>query len=80
MPDELPPSSLGSELTVIDLDKMSHEDLMEMSRASAPDPLGALLPIAPGILPEREAHLTGTPSSWLTTLSYGCWPHKLCAP
>ncbi len=67
VPDELPPSSFGSEgVTVIDVDQMSYEELMKMSRESAPDPLGALLPNQPGILPEREAHLTGlSPTSLL---------------
>ena len=62
VPDELPASSTGSDVTVIHLERMGYEDLMKLSRESAPDPLGALLPTQPGILPEREARLTGVPS------------------
>jgi hypothetical protein len=36
-----------------------HDALMELARASAEAPLGQLLPEPPGVLPEREAHLTG---------------------
>ena len=61
VPDELPASSVVSDVTVIDLERMSYEELMKLSRESAPDPLGALLPTQPGILPEREARLTGVP-------------------
>ena len=66
VPAKLPASSVGSaalDVTVIHMDRISNEELMKMSRDSAPDPLGALLPNQPGILPEREAHLTGLPSS-----------------
>ncbi|KAK9908321.1 hypothetical protein WJX75_005988 [Coccomyxa subellipsoidea] len=62
VPAELPASSVGSaasDVTVIHMNRISHEELMKMSRDSATDPLGALLPNQPGILPEREAHLTG---------------------
>lgn len=65
VPAELPASSVGSaasDVTVIHMNRISHEELMKMSRDSATDPLGALLPNQPGILPEREAHLTGLPS------------------
>lgn len=71
VPDELPASSVGSDVTVIDLERMSYEDLMKLSRESAPDPLGALLPSQPGILPEREARLTGTPSPYILTQVHG---------
>ncbi len=70
VPDELPASSVGSDVTVIDLERMSYEDLMKLSRESAPDPLGALLPAQPGILPEREARLTGVPTPHLLIQFY----------
>ncbi len=65
IPDELPAASAGSEasgLTVVDLGSMSHEQLMQLSAASTEAPLSELLPDPPGILPEREAHLTGSSS------------------
>ena len=69
LPEELP-EAMGnlsddgqrSDVTVVDLATTPHEALMEMSRASAGAPLGQLLPEPPGILPEREAHLTGKPA------------------
>ena len=71
LPEDLPPAPASltaeqSDVTVVDLADMSYEALMELSRASAADPLGQLLPEPPGILPEREAHLTGAETGMLS--------------
>ena len=68
-PEELPEAGENlseggqrSDVTVVDLAATPHEALMELARASAEAPLGQLLPEPPGVLPEREAHLTGAPA------------------
>ena len=37
----------------------SREDLMRLAAASCPDPLRDMLDAQPGVLPERQAYLTG---------------------
>ena len=85
VPRELPKLSddSGSSVrTSIDISSMPEEDLMAMSRDSADAPLGAMFPIPPGILPNREAHMTGAQvqlhqafdvTSWLLQ---NCWAEQ----
>ncbi|CAL5229957.1 g13386 [Coccomyxa viridis] len=51
--------SSASSRTLIDMAAITEDELMAMSGNSADAPLCAMLPIPPGILPSREAHMTG---------------------
>lgn len=46
-------------MKVLDLRTTSHQQLMNLSAASAPNPFGELLPFNPGVLPSRLAYMTG---------------------
>ncbi|KAK9811717.1 hypothetical protein WJX72_008933 [[Myrmecia] bisecta] len=61
LPPDMPKSALSnaSEVTVVDLDLHSHQDLLDLAQSSCSDPLAALLPVPPGVVPERQAYVTG---------------------
>lgn len=46
-------------MPVVDMATWSREDLMRLAAASCPDPLRDMLDTQPGVLPERQAYLTG---------------------
>lgn len=56
---KISPDSNNSERTLFDLATISEEELMAMSKDSAESPLRDILADPPGILPNRQAHMTG---------------------
>ena len=59
LPNKLPDLPPSSTRTIKDLATMSSSELLVLGQNSAASPLGAMLPAQPGVLPEREAFLTG---------------------
>ena len=59
LPSKLPDLPPSNTRTVKDLATMCSSELLVLSQNSAALPLGAMLPEPPGVLPEREAFLTG---------------------
>lgn len=60
--EDLPPKldlTALDPLSIVDLNQLSHADLMDMSRKSASNPFEALLDDPPGVLPSRQAYMTG---------------------
>lgn len=51
-------------LQLLDLRTTTHQQLMELSAASADDPFGELLPFTPGVLPSRLGYMTGMRTCW----------------
>lgn len=53
-------SEMAPGMRLLDLHTTSHQQLMNLSAASAPNPFGELLPFNPGVLPSRLGYMTGT--------------------
>ena len=61
--DRLPTGEAMPEMApgmkLLDLRTTPHQQLMNLSAASAPNPFGELLPFNPGVLPSRLGYMTG---------------------
>lgn len=70
--DKLPPGQprapLPAGMTLLDLRTVSHQQLMDLSAASASNPFGELLPFNPGVLPSRLGYMSGEFNAVSSTL------------